>query len=195
MRVLRNNSDGTFAAQSPFGALSRVRGFAWADLDGEGVPDAALLDDQGVLRVFLNLRGVGVPRTGRARASSHASPQSRSPSVSGDGIVDVLGVAADGTVTRLSTQLNGSSFEAARVARVRSHRQGWRRGPRGCWSRISTTTAPAISSPPGRPAHESLLASPGGSFRQASGDQLPGGITSAADLDGDGRLELVAAAR
>ncbi len=55
--VLRNNGDDTFAVQSPFGAVSRLRGFAWADLDGEGVPDAALLDDQGVLRVFLNLRG------------------------------------------------------------------------------------------------------------------------------------------
>ena len=37
--------------------------------------------------------------------------------LSGDGIVDVLGIGSDGTVTRLSTQLNGSSFEAARVAR------------------------------------------------------------------------------
>ena len=38
-------------------AILRVRGFAWADLDGEGVPDAAVLDDQGTLRVFVNLRG------------------------------------------------------------------------------------------------------------------------------------------
>ena len=56
-RLLRNNSDGTFASLTPFGTVSRVRGFAWADIDGEGVPDAALLDDQGVVRVFLNLRG------------------------------------------------------------------------------------------------------------------------------------------
>ncbi len=28
-------------------ACSSVRGFAWADLDGEGVPDAAFLDERG----------------------------------------------------------------------------------------------------------------------------------------------------
>ena len=78
VRVLRNNGDGTFAVQSPFGALSRVRGFAWADLDGEGVPDAALLDDQGVLRVFLNLRGSAFRERAVPR-SFPGSPHSRSP--------------------------------------------------------------------------------------------------------------------
>ncbi|HET7219475.1 MAG TPA: FG-GAP-like repeat-containing protein, partial [Vicinamibacterales bacterium] len=48
--VLRNNGDGTFAVQSPFDSMTRARGFAWADLDGEGVPDAALLDESGALR-------------------------------------------------------------------------------------------------------------------------------------------------
>src|SRR4029453_8057117 len=42
--VLRNNGDDTFVLHSPFGAVSRLPGVAWADLDGEGVPDAALLD-------------------------------------------------------------------------------------------------------------------------------------------------------
>ena len=115
--MLRNNSDGSFAAESPFGTASRVRGFVWADLDGEGVPDAALLDDQGVLRVYLNLRGGGfverqlpgqVPRLAAIAVAE----------VSGDGIIDVLGVAADGSVTRISTRANGSGFEAARLAQA-----------------------------------------------------------------------------
>ena len=64
-------------------------------------------------------------------------------------------------------------------------------GTRGSWSRISTTTAPATSSPPGRAAHESLWPRRTAVSARRSGGQLPGGITAAADLDGDGRLELV----
>ena len=55
--VLRNNGDGTFTTKSPFDAVTRARGFVWADFDGEGVPDAALLDAAGAVHVFLNLRG------------------------------------------------------------------------------------------------------------------------------------------
>ena len=55
--VLRNNSDGTFAAQTPFTGVTSLRGFAWADFDGDGVPDAALLDQAGAVHVLLNMRG------------------------------------------------------------------------------------------------------------------------------------------
>ncbi|MEO6010801.1 MAG: FG-GAP-like repeat-containing protein, partial [Vicinamibacteraceae bacterium] len=55
--LLRNNGDGTFAVQTPFAGVSGARGFAWADLDGEGVPDAAFVDDAGRVHVLLNLRG------------------------------------------------------------------------------------------------------------------------------------------
>ena len=55
--LLRNNGDGTFAALTPFAGVPNARGFAWADLDGEGVPDAAFVDDAGRVHVQLNLRG------------------------------------------------------------------------------------------------------------------------------------------
>ena len=188
VRVLRNNGDDTFAAQSPFGTLSRVRGFAWADLDGEGVPDAALLDDQGVLRVFLNLRGSAF----RERAVPGQFPRVAALAIaelSGDGIVDVLGVGSDGTVTRLSTQLNGSNFEAARVARFDAPSGLAPGNARLLVADLDNNGAgDLIASAPG--GSRIALASPDGNFRQASG-QLPGGITAAADLDGDGRLELV----
>ena len=40
---LRNNGDGSFALQAPFaaGSSAPLRGFAWADLDGDGVPQLA----------------------------------------------------------------------------------------------------------------------------------------------------------
>ena len=41
--VLRNNGDGTFSTFDPFEGATDLRDFAWADLDADGDPDAALL--------------------------------------------------------------------------------------------------------------------------------------------------------
>ncbi|MGB9417893.1 MAG: FG-GAP-like repeat-containing protein [Acidobacteriaceae bacterium] len=54
--VLRNNGDGTFVVQHPFAGISGIRQFAWADLNGDGNPDAALIDGAGSLHVFFNQR-------------------------------------------------------------------------------------------------------------------------------------------
>ena len=54
--ILRNNGDGTFVVQHPFAGISGIRQFAWADLNGDGNPDAALIDGTGSLHVFLNQR-------------------------------------------------------------------------------------------------------------------------------------------
>ena len=42
--VLRNNGDGTFLDLQPFSNMSGLQGFAWADLDADGDPDAAIID-------------------------------------------------------------------------------------------------------------------------------------------------------
>jgi Tfp pilus assembly protein PilF len=55
--VLRNNGDGTFTAIHPFDAISGLRGLAWVDLDGDGNPDAAMIDGAGTLHFFHNQRG------------------------------------------------------------------------------------------------------------------------------------------
>ena len=47
--------------RTPFASVTRVRGFAWADFDGEGVPDAALLDEAR--------RGPRVPQPARRQLS------------------------------------------------------------------------------------------------------------------------------
>ena len=51
--VLRNNGDGSWAGVTMFRGLTGVTDFAWADLDGDGDPDAAFLTREG-LRVFAN---------------------------------------------------------------------------------------------------------------------------------------------
>ncbi len=55
--VLRNNGDGTFTAIHPFNGISGLRGLAWVDLDGDGNPDAAIIDGSGILHFFHNQRG------------------------------------------------------------------------------------------------------------------------------------------
>jgi hypothetical protein len=42
--VLRNNGDGSFAETHPFASVAGMRGFVWADIDGDGDPEAALID-------------------------------------------------------------------------------------------------------------------------------------------------------
>ena len=55
--VLRNNGDGTFTTTHPFAGITGLRGLAWADLDGDGNPDAAMIDGSGALHFFQNQRG------------------------------------------------------------------------------------------------------------------------------------------
>jgi tetratricopeptide (TPR) repeat protein len=187
--VLRNNGDHTFAVQSPFAAVRRARGFVWADVDGEGVPDAVLLDDSGALRVFLNLRGSQF----RERPVPAQFPRVAAIAaieVNGDGILDVVGVAADGTVARLSQAANGTAFEAATLARIdppsdlapgRARLFAADLDNNGAGDLVIST----------RPSSRILLGGPGGTFRPVGGTTLPADVTAAVDLDGDGRLELV----
>jgi hypothetical protein len=51
--VLRNNGDGSWAGVTMFRGLTGITDFAWADLDGDGDPDAAFLTREG-LRVLAN---------------------------------------------------------------------------------------------------------------------------------------------
>ncbi|HKG22225.1 MAG TPA: FG-GAP-like repeat-containing protein [Blastocatellia bacterium] len=112
--VLRNNGDGTFKTQSPFGGAAGLRNFVWADLDGDGDPDAALLDADGTLRVYAN------ERAGQFRP--RALPGDLGPvwgvsaaDVNGDAVLDLL-VARQGEILRLSSTGDGEGWEAARLA-------------------------------------------------------------------------------
>src|SRR4030095_7601932 len=108
--VLRNNGDRTFAKQPPFASVSDVRGFVWADLDGEGVPDATFLQADGSVRVFLNQRGgpfseaalPGDLPKGAALATAEAS---------GDSLLDVIILTATGAIARLSYLEEGGRWD------------------------------------------------------------------------------------
>ncbi|MEM8486530.1 MAG: CRTAC1 family protein, partial [Bacteroidota bacterium] len=54
--VLRNNGDGTFERRNIFPEVQELVDFAWGDFDGDGDPDAALLDAAGEVYLYANDR-------------------------------------------------------------------------------------------------------------------------------------------
>lgn len=113
--VLRNNGDGTFTPIHPFAGISGVDQFVWADLDGDGNPDASLIDGTGQLHVFHNERGgnfreVAVPGNfGTVKAIAAADTRH-------SGTLDLLAILANGTIVRL-TDDNGA-WKTLEIARV-----------------------------------------------------------------------------
>lgn len=115
-RVLQNRGDGTFGTLQPFPEIAALRGFAWADFDRDGAPDAALLDAQGILHVF---------RNGRAgRFVERPVPKDLGTisaltigDLDADGAVDLDVWRTDGSIARLSDRDEGRDWESAEVAR------------------------------------------------------------------------------
>ncbi len=94
-----------------------MRGFAWADLDGDGNPDAAIIDGAGRLHVFMNERQGQF----RERALPAGLPLIKAIAVAeanNDGVLDLLAVQADGAILRISDKNEGQSWDTAEIARV-----------------------------------------------------------------------------
>jgi Flp pilus assembly protein TadD len=187
--VLRNNGDGTFAEQRPFAGIASLRGFVWADLEGDGVPDATLLDGDGGVRVFLNLRG-GVlreatglpllPRTGAITAvAGRASP------------FDVACLGLDGIVTRLGLGADRRRWETSLLARPSKAPDGIAIGSARLLSADLDNNAAADLVLAGSAGSVALLAGASGAFDVPSIELGAGRAQAVADLDGDGRLDVL----
>jgi Tfp pilus assembly protein PilF len=188
-RVLRNNGDGTFAVQQPFGGIASVRGFVWADLDGDGVPDATLLDAAGSTRVYLNARSGSF----RERPIPAAFPRSvavTAAEVTGDSLLDVLALTAAGVVVSLSQSADGSGWTSQELARVPSPPTGLTAGAAGLLVADVDNNGAADLVIAGPSASQVLLRGPEGTVRPLS-ERVPMDVRAGADLDGDGRLELI----
>jgi tetratricopeptide (TPR) repeat protein len=115
--VLRNNGDGTFTPIYPFAGVTGLRALAWADFDGDGNPDAALVDGAGRLHVFHNerqaqFRELPLPANfPLVQALSVAD-------VDDDGVLDLLAVQSDGAIVRISDNHEGKVLDVAEIARV-----------------------------------------------------------------------------
>jgi Tfp pilus assembly protein PilF len=183
--LLRNNGDGTFAVQQPFAGVSGVNGFAWADFDGEGVPDAAFLDDAGRIHVLLNLRGGAF----QADAVPDAGPIAAIVALeaTGDTTFDLVTLGIDGTIAVLTR----GDRAWTRTAIVQA------KGAAGATRLVAADldNNGAVDLIASRPGASAVLLSTGpGQFAPLEGARPAADIRAAADLDGDGRVELVAIA-
>jgi hypothetical protein len=186
--VLRNNGDGTFTTIQPFPGVSGARDFAWADVDGEGVPDAAILDQAGILHVFINGRGGSFRSEPLPSSIGHATAIAALES-HGDSPFDLVLLGQDGTLTRLSRSARDRSWSAAPLTRVEP--------PPGLSPGVAHLVAADLDN---NGATDLIVAGPSSSRVLLGGGNgaftplkaaVAMGVESAADLDGDGRLELV----
>jgi hypothetical protein len=200
--VLRNNGDGTFLDIHPFNEMSGLQGFAWADLDADGDPDGALIDGAGKLHVFSNERQGQF----RERSLPASLPPVRAINVAdinSDGVLDLLAVQSDGGIIRLSDKNEGQDWESTEVVRITNLPRFLEAG--SCGLRVAdldnnggldlllvSRTLPASVSAPGALI---WLSNENASFTQSvqPGDipLAPARTFDAADLNGDGRLDLL----
>jgi Tfp pilus assembly protein PilF len=112
--ILRNNGDGTFLPIRPFRGISGIRQFVWADFNGDGNPDAALIDGANHLHVFLNqrfgnFREEGVP-TGSAAVKAIAVAD-----VDHSGPLCLLVANADGSVSAMNIRSEGEAWSTLKL--------------------------------------------------------------------------------
>jgi FG-GAP-like repeat len=187
--VLRNNGEGTFTVVKPFAGVDSARCFAWADLDHDGAPDAAFVDSQGKLHVFMNERSGqfqkrAVPdQLGRLLTLGVAD-------VTDDGVFDLLGLRDDGVILRLSDRDKRKSWDTADLTKWPSFPSNQRPGDFRLLIADLDNNGGVDMVVSGPSDSRAWLSDEEGKF-----DQAPLSIASRAfavvDLDGDGRLDLL----
>jgi Tfp pilus assembly protein PilF len=192
--VLRNNGDDTFLAIHPFAGVSGLRGFAWADLDGDGNPDAAIIDGSGKLHVFMN------ERQGQFRERALPGDFSSVKAVAvadanADGTLDLLVLRVNGAIVRISDKNDGQSWEAAEIANVPEAARNLAGEVRLLVADLDNNGAVdlILCSTTKSDSTDALvwLGDDKGKFTLLDHPGGPPLILAAADLTGDGRLDLL----
>jgi len=193
--VLRNNGDSTFLPVHPFAGVSGIRQLVWADLDGDGNPDASLIDGAGHLHFFHNDRS--------GKFTEQALPASlgiikaiATADADHNGILDLLAVQSGGSILCLSrTDGRWNTNEIASVPNPGQTLDGEVRlriadlDNNGAFDLLLANVGPPDSS--GSSGAPIWLANEKGQFDLMQGLQVPARVFDAADLTGAGRLDLL----
>jgi tetratricopeptide (TPR) repeat protein len=188
--ALRNNGDGTFTPTNPFEGAAVLSDFLWADLDADGDADAAMLAAGG-LRVYTNERGgqfrarAMPPEAGSAKAISAAD-------INNDGKLDLLFLQADGAIKRLSDKAEGQEWETAEIARTPISDYPTEVAFKLFAADLDNNGSNDLAlSAPGWGGNLVWLSDADGKFKAAQARQAEA-VFSIADLNADGRLDLLA---
>jgi hypothetical protein len=178
--VLQNNADGTASIEHPFSGPEGARDFVWADLDGDGDADAAMLGALGDLVLHRNERG--------GRFVDWAAPEDLGPLAA----IAAAGPGRDGRLGLTAVHEDGRLLHVA-----------W--GP-DAWSVAELGRGPApgvvrlqVEDMDNNGAPDLIVTGPAGTRIWLAGpspELLPIELPElrsalAADLTGDGRLELL----
>jgi len=190
--VLRNNGDGTFTPLRPFPAISGIQQFVWADFNGDGNPDAALIDGSGKLHVFLNERSGNF----RELAVPGGFPLVKAI-VAGDvnhsGPLALLAVAYDGAIRGLSLPEESDQWRVAQIAAVPDAANRLAGDVRLFAADLDNNGAfDLMLASPSSPAPPVIwLQGAAASFQALSNSLIPASNFDLADLKGDGRLDIL----
>jgi tetratricopeptide (TPR) repeat protein len=188
--VLRNNGDGTFKVMKLFAGVEGMRAFVWVDLDNDGAPDAAILDAKGNLHVFANERA-GVFRKRSLPDGLGKYLALNAADVNDDGVFDLIALRDDGVVQRLSDKEKGKSWELADLARETEVAAGVEVGAARLFLEDLDNNGAldlVIAGPKGA---RIWLCDENGKFSPLP-KTIPELVFEVVDLNGDGRLDLVA---
>ena len=109
--VLRNNGDETFSEWPIFEEIRGLRDFVWADLDGDGDPDAGIVEASGRIAVVENRRSRGyhIVDAGEGGAALTAAD------LNSDGILELVVLYRDGVIGRLQQAVGADPQETAEL--------------------------------------------------------------------------------
>ena len=190
--VLRNNGDGTFVVEHPFAGISGVRQLAWADLNGDGNPDASLIDGSGKLHIFLNERTGKFTDATLPRAFTGVS----AICVADTGNDDLLRLhllSADGRVLSLSYNDGGQTWAEHQLAQMSGPVNGevrLRAADIDNNGAVDLLVVPVAAGTNARGA-DIWLQDEAGTFKPMPRPQGPAMVFDTADLHGNGRLDLI----
>jgi hypothetical protein len=105
--VLRNNGDGTFVEIHPFAGVVGLRDFVWADIDGDGDPDAALVDNVDSNKVGHHLHIFSNERSGQFQQRPLPSELTTveaigTADINQDSVLDIIALQDNGSIVAIS---------------------------------------------------------------------------------------------